>query len=80
MGNIQIGAHQNIILNYYTATSDSSGTAELSFSLLKSDTNYSLFVSAESVVPYKPRLRIPDSDVERMDVRTGSNLNLMNSE
>lgn len=68
------------VQHYSSVTSSSSGTAELEFTLLSSDTDYSIFVSAESVVPYNPRLRVPNEDVEQKDVKTGMNLNLMNSE
>ena len=39
-----------------------------------------MFASGEGVVPYTPRLRIPDNQVEWEKIFTAQNLNLMNSE
>lgn len=65
---------------YQFGLTDSAGLIELGFTLLKADTNYRVFVTAECVVPYKPRQRIPDEAVRSVEVKTGVNLNLKGNE
>lgn len=43
---------------------------------MDADTDYKVYVTAECVVPYEPRQRIPDSSVQSVAVKTGQNLNL----
>ena len=65
--------------HYSSVITDDSGSVQLEFTLLNPNTSYSIFVSAEGVVPYSPRLQLPDAQVQRKDVRTAVNMNLMNS-
>ena len=65
--------------HYSSATTDGSGSVELEFTLLVPNTSYIIFVSAEGVVPYTPRLQLPDAQVQRKEVQTGVNMNLMDS-
>ena len=44
---------------------NSSGSGEMTFTLLNSNTTYLIFVSAESPTPFQPRLTVPDSAVEK---------------
>ena len=42
--------------SYVAILSDPSGTANLTFTLLKDNTSYTVFISAECVLPFTPRL------------------------
>jgi hypothetical protein len=49
--------------HYAVATTDPSGIAKLSFTLLNDNSSYTVFISAECVLPFKPRLALGDSEV-----------------
>lgn len=51
----------------------------MEFTILEPNTEYKIFVSAESVVPYKPRQRISDNNVRSITIKTAENLNLKGS-
>lgn len=63
--------------SYVSILSDASGVGYLSFTLLNDNTNYTVFVSAECVLPFTPRLALNDSEVLELQVTTKVNLNLM---
>lgn len=63
--------------SYVSVLSDTSGVAYLNFTLLKDNTQYTIFVSAECVLPFTPRLAFSDSEVLSLPVQTKVNLNLM---
>jgi hypothetical protein len=66
--------------HYAVATTDPSGIAKLSFTLLNDNSSYTVFISAECVLPFKPRLALGDSEVLSVGLQTKVNLNLMKNE
>jgi hypothetical protein len=67
--------------SYVSVLSDPSGVANLTFTLLNDNSSYTVFISAECVLPFTPRLAFSNSDVLSVQVQTKVNLNLMrNSE
>lgn len=69
-----------ITQHFQYAVTDTKGYVELEFTLLEANTSYSVFMTAENVVPYQPRQRIADADVQSLEIKTGVNLNLKDSE
>lgn len=66
--------------HFKSSITSSEGYVELEFTLLQSDTSYKVYVTAESLVPYEPRQRMPDTEVRSILIKTGQNLNLKDSE
>jgi hypothetical protein len=66
--------------SYVAILSDQSGTANLTFTLLKENTSYTVFISAECVLPFTPRLAFNNTDVISVQAQTQLNLNLMKNE
>lgn len=63
--------------HYAAVTTDQSGIANLTFTLLSDNTSYTVFVSAECVLPFQPRLAFADTEVYAVPAQTKLNLNLM---
>lgn len=74
-----LDANNNLLVTqqFSNVTSDSDGLAILTFSLLNDNTTYSIYISAECVLPFQPRLRLDDSAILSAQVTTPLNLNLM---
>ena len=66
--------------HFASGTTDDSGLIDLTFTLLSDSTNYTVFFTAECVLPYEPRIRIEDDEVRQVNFKTRKNLNLMNAE
>ena len=52
------------------------GAISLDFNLLDEDSDYVVYVTAESVVPFATRSRLADSDTVSINVKTKRNMNL----
>ena len=63
--------------HYKNVTSKNRGFVTIGFNLLKDQTNYTIFVSAESPMPYPPRLALDDTQVLNKFITTPRNTNLM---
>ena len=50
--------------HYSFGTTDSKGKINLNFTLLEGKKKYKVYVTAESVVPYTPRIRLSDSQTK----------------
>jgi hypothetical protein len=64
------------IQHHINVTSDNSGLANFTFTLLSDNATYSIFVSAENPLPFLPRLSLPDDKVLTISLRTPINPNL----
>lgn len=71
-------ANNNAVVSqhYSAVTSDTSGVAILTFTLLSDNTSYTVFISASCVLPFVPRLSLSDSEVVSVSVKTMLNLSL----
>lgn len=63
--------------HYFKALTDQNGDVEIKFTLLSDNTTYTVFVTAECVLPFTPRLSLSDSEVMSKVVTTQVNINLM---
>ena len=52
----------------------------MDFTLLEGEKNYTIFVTAECVLPYEPRVRLDDSQIAKKEVETHKNLNLWDTQ
>lgn len=71
-------ANNNAVVSqhYSAVTSDTSGVATLTFTLLTDNTYYTVFVSASCVLPFVPRVSLSDSEVVSVSTKTMPNLSL----
>ena len=49
----------------------------MTFTLLDGESNYSIFITAECILPYVPKLKLEDANVKKIDVRTPKNYNFV---
>ena len=61
--------------HYKYALSNSDGYAELTFTALSQDTEYLVCVSAEAVIPFRPRLKLKNKEVSCVSLKTKVDLN-----
>lgn len=66
--------------HYVSTQTDENGTSTFSFTLLSDETNYTIFVSAQCVLPYTPRVQLGDNETLSLNVTTQVNLNLMKNQ
>lgn len=69
-----------IIQHYINITTDSTGSAKITFNLLTDNSTFYISVSAECPLPYAPRLALADSNVLTASFSTPMNPNLMKNQ
>jgi hypothetical protein len=69
-----------ITQHYKNVTTDAKGSVQISFSLLNDQSQYKIFVSAQSPMPFPPRLSLADSNVMTSTFKTPANPNLIKNE
>lgn len=75
------GSNNAVAASQYISTqTDSNGSVSLKFSKLNGNVSYVVHISAESVLPYTPRLSMTDSEVVHLPLTTMPNLNLRSSQ
>lgn len=63
-----------------SGTTNSFGQINITFTLLDGETNYSIFITAECILPYVPKLKLEDANVKRIDVTTHKNYNFVQNQ
>lgn len=61
-------------------TTNSEGVANLTFTLLDDNSTYTVYITAECVLPFTPRIRLSDAEVLSVVIATKLNLNLKKNE
>ena len=69
-----------ITQHYKNITADSKGRATITFNLLNDKSIYKIFVSAQSPMPFPPRLSLANRNVMTQIFRTPANPNLIKNE
>jgi hypothetical protein len=75
------GSNTAVAASQYISTQTNlNGSVTLQFKKLNGNVSYVVHISAESILPYTPRLAMTDSEVVHINVTTMPNLNLRNSQ